>query len=177
MSMITQKAYLNRFRPPFRMLSAGSYRPPIWTDILPYKWLYLVPILSDHKLLNVCEAFCHYSSHVLCVAILSLLKRQWKASTVNLNVEIWSCLHPSSLTFQHRLQCRLMHIWRDRFSKPASKQVALARWFAEPVFSTLKMEAISSSETSGTTQRTTRRHIPEDYILFITTALKTSNPT
>jgi hypothetical protein len=28
--------------------------------------------------------------------------------------------------------------------------------------STLKMEAIRSSETSGGTQRTTRRHIPED---------------
>jgi hypothetical protein len=28
--------------------------------------------------------------------------------------------------------------------------------------STLKMEAIRSSETSGTTQRTTRRHIPEE---------------
>jgi hypothetical protein len=27
---------------------------------------------------------------------------------------------------------------------------------------TRKMEAIRSSETSGTTQRTTRRHIPED---------------
>jgi hypothetical protein len=38
----------------------------------------------------------------------------------------------------------------------------LARWFAEPISSTLKMEAISSSETSGATQRTTRRHIPED---------------
>jgi hypothetical protein len=37
-----------------------------------------------------------------------------------------------------------------------------ARWFAEPVSSNLKMEAISSSETSGATQRTTRRHIPED---------------
>jgi hypothetical protein len=31
--------------------------------------------------------------------------------------------------------------------------------------STLKMEAICSSETSGATQRTTRRHIPEDYTL------------
>jgi hypothetical protein len=29
-------------------------------------------------------------------------------------------------------------------------------------FSTLKMEEICSSETSGATQRTTRRHIPED---------------
>jgi hypothetical protein len=38
----------------------------------------------------------------------------------------------------------------------------LARWFAEPISSTLKMEAISSSETSVDTQRTTRRHIPED---------------
>jgi hypothetical protein len=38
----------------------------------------------------------------------------------------------------------------------------LARWFAEPISSTLKMEAIYSSETSGETQRTTRRHISED---------------
>jgi hypothetical protein len=37
----------------------------------------------------------------------------------------------------------------------------LARWFTEPISSTLKMEAISSSETSAETQRTTRRHIPE----------------
>jgi hypothetical protein len=41
----------------------------------------------------------------------------------------------------------------------------LARWFAEPISSTLKMEAICSSETSVKTQRTTRRHIPEDYTL------------
>jgi hypothetical protein len=32
----------------------------------------------------------------------------------------------------------------------------------EPISSTLKMEAICSSETSVETQRTTRRHIPED---------------
>jgi hypothetical protein len=38
----------------------------------------------------------------------------------------------------------------------------LARWFAESIFSTLKMEAICSSETSVETQRTTRRHIPEE---------------
>jgi hypothetical protein len=31
---------------------------------------------------------------------------------------------------------------------------------------TLKMEAIRSSETSGTTQRTTRRHIPEEDTLL-----------
>jgi hypothetical protein len=33
--------------------------------------------------------------------------------------------------------------------------------------STLKIEAIRSSETSGATQRTTRRHIPEDDTLQI----------
>jgi hypothetical protein len=34
--------------------------------------------------------------------------------------------------------------------------------------STLKMEAIRSSETSGATQRTTRHHIPEDDTLYKT---------
>jgi hypothetical protein len=38
-----------------------------------------------------------------------------------------------------------------------------ACWFAEPISSTLKMEPISSSETSVETQRTTRRHIPENH--------------
>jgi hypothetical protein len=33
---------------------------------------------------------------------------------------------------------------------------------AEIISSSLKMEAISSSETSVATQQTTRRHIPED---------------
>jgi hypothetical protein len=38
---------------------------------------------------------------------------------------------------------------------------------AEPISSTLKMEAISSSETSVETQRTTRRHISEHDTLQI----------
>jgi hypothetical protein len=42
----------------------------------------------------------------------------------------------------------------------------LARCFAD-YSTTLKMEAISSSETSGTTQRTTRRHIPEEDTLQV----------
>jgi hypothetical protein len=50
----------------------------------------------------------------------------------------------------------------------------LARWFAEPISSILKMEAISSSETSVETQRTTRRHIPEDDTLHITICLNTN---
>jgi hypothetical protein len=37
--------------------------------------------------------------------------------------------------------------------------------FAEPIYSTLKIEAMCSSETSVGTQRTTRRHIPEDNTL------------
>jgi hypothetical protein len=36
---------------------------------------------------------------------------------------------------------------------------------AEIISSTLKMEAIYSSETSAATQETTRRHIPEDNTL------------
>jgi hypothetical protein len=39
----------------------------------------------------------------------------------------------------------------------------LSRWFlVKIIFSTLKMEAICSSETSVDTQRTTLRYIPED---------------
>jgi hypothetical protein len=41
--------------------------------------------------------------------------------------------------------------------KPASKQVATSAYFSTP-----KMEAICSSETSVDFQRTTRRYIPED---------------
>jgi hypothetical protein len=41
----------------------------------------------------------------------------------------------------------------------------LACWFAEPISSTLKMEAIRSSEMSNEAQRTTQRHIPEYYSL------------
>jgi hypothetical protein len=39
--------------------------------------------------------------------------------------------------------------------------------FAELISSDLKMEAISSSETSVETQLTTRRHIPEDDVLHV----------
>jgi hypothetical protein len=50
------------------------------------------------------------------------------------------------------------------------------RWFlAEPFFSTLKMKAICSSETSVDTQRTT--HIYQKMVLFITTAVRTSSAT
>jgi hypothetical protein len=45
----------------------------------------------------------------------------------------------------------------------------LACWFAEPISSTLQMEAICSSETSVETQWTTWRHIAEDDTLHIFT--------
>jgi hypothetical protein len=55
-------------------------------------------------------------------------------------------------------------IFRVEEIGPANHQTChlLACWFAEPISSTLKMEAICSSERSVQTQRTTRRHFPED---------------
>jgi hypothetical protein len=40
-------------------------------------------------------------------------------------------------------------------------------FFAELVYSTLELEATCSSETSVETQRTTRRHVPEDDTLHL----------
>jgi hypothetical protein len=67
-------------------------------------------------------------------------------------------------TYRLHLQGR-----KNKFSeKPASKQVAILLvtcLLAELISSTLKMEAICSSDTSVDTQRTKRRYIPEDGIL------------
>jgi hypothetical protein len=52
--------------------------------------------------------------------------------------------------------------------------ILLARWFAEPVSSTLKMKAICSSEKLVETQGL-HGIISQKIILFITTAVKTSN--
>jgi hypothetical protein len=48
------------------------------------------------------------------------------------------------------------------WSSGQSFWVQIQRFLAERISSTLKMEAICSSETSVDTQRTTRRYIPED---------------
>jgi hypothetical protein len=68
---------------------------------------------------------------------------------------------------------------RNAFSKePASNCLPpachlLARWFlAEIISLTLEMEAISSSETSVGTQRTTRHYIVEDGTLHIYTFIR-----
>jgi hypothetical protein len=51
-------------------------------------------------------------------------------------------------------------------SKQVASRIMLATcMLAEPIYSTLKMEAICSSETSVKTQRTIRHHIPEYYTL------------
>jgi hypothetical protein len=80
------------------------------------------------------------------------------------SIIFWDMTPCSPLSFNRRFggTCRL-HVQgrRKRFRKPASRRVA-SYWFAEPISSTLKMEAICFSETSVETQRTTRRHIPED---------------
>jgi hypothetical protein len=49
---------------------------------------------------------------------------------------------------------------------PCSPLLLATCSLAEPISSTLKMEAICSSETSVETQRTTRRHIPKDETLL-----------
>jgi hypothetical protein len=62
----------------------------------------------------------------------------------------------------------LHSIERGSTNQQASRWKAchlFACWFAEPISSTLKMEAVCSSETSVETQRTTRRRIPEDNTL------------
>jgi hypothetical protein len=61
-------------------------------------------------------------------------------------------------TYRLHLQGR-----RNKFSKKLAGGNLLACWFfAELISSIVKMEAICSTETSVDTQRTTRRHIPED---------------
>jgi hypothetical protein len=93
-----------------------------------------------------------------------------KISFVLKSIIFWDMTPCSPLGFNRRFGGTYrLHLQgqRNRFSKPASKHVESRAfcWFAEPISSTLKMEAICSSETSVQTQRTTRRHIPEDYTL------------
>jgi hypothetical protein len=79
------------------------------------------------------------------------------------SIIFWDMTPCSLLSFNRRFGGKYrLHLQgrRNMFRKPACH--LLARWFAEPIFSTLKMEAIYSSETQAETQRTTRRHIPED---------------
>jgi hypothetical protein len=57
-----------------------------------------------------------------------------------------------------------LHLQGRRYNFGKNHQISRwqAEYSAEIISSTLKMEAICSSETSAETQQTTRRHIPED---------------
>jgi hypothetical protein len=51
---------------------------------------------------------------------------------------------------------------KNNFSKQVASLPPACMLVLAEIISTLKMEAISSSQTSVATQQTTRRHIPED---------------
>jgi hypothetical protein len=72
-----------------------------------------------------------------------------------------------SIIFWDMMPCSPLSFNR-RFGGTYRKQLAifLLAGFAETISSTLKMEAICFSETSVETQRTTRRHVPEDDTLY-----------
>jgi hypothetical protein len=66
-----------------------------------------------------------------------------------------------SIIFWDVTPCSLLSCNR-RFGRTYRLSPAYLLVLAEIISSALKMEAISSSETSVATQQTTRRHIPED---------------
>jgi hypothetical protein len=69
----------------------------------------------------------------------------------------------------YRLYLQGRDINQARNQRSRSVFHLLSRWFlSQLIFSTLKMEAMCSSETSVDTQRTTRRYIPEDCTLLRT---------
>jgi hypothetical protein len=75
------------------------------------------------------------------------------------SIIFWDMTPCSPLSFNRRFGgTYCLHLQGRRWHSACQ---LLARWFAEPISSTLKKEAICSSETSVETQRTTRRHISE----------------
>jgi hypothetical protein len=95
-------------------------------------------------------------------------------------------ISPSSRTIKTRLQVCVCRIWGIHsggyeeyhllgydavlsYNRRFGAELPPACWlvFAEIISSTLKMEAICSSERSVVTQQTTRRHIPEDDTLQV----------
>jgi hypothetical protein len=77
--------------------------------------------------------------------------------------DVFTAVVLKSIIFWDMTPCSPLWFNR-RFGGTSREQAAchlLARWFAEPISSTLKMEAIGSSETSIETQRTTRRYLCE----------------
>jgi hypothetical protein len=82
------------------------------------------------------------------------------------SIIFWDMTPCSPLSFKRRFGGTYrLHLQGgiNKFSLPPACLLV----FAVLIYSTLKMEAICSSETSIETQRTTRRHIPEDDTLQI----------
>jgi hypothetical protein len=75
--------------------------------------------------------------------------------------EIFTAVVMKSIIFWDMTPCSLLSCNR-RFGGTYRLHSACLLVLAEIISSTLKMEAIPSSETSVVTQQTTRRHIPED---------------
>jgi hypothetical protein len=77
--------------------------------------------------------------------------------TENVGFEVFTAVVMKSIIFWDVTPCSLLSYNRRFGGTPAYLLV-----LAEIISSTLKMEAICSSETSVATQQTTWRHIPED---------------
>jgi hypothetical protein len=95
----------------------------------------------------------------------------WRVSFFGIwrRVVRWVSTDASEEVYRLHLQGR-----RNKFSK-FSQQAGGLLVLAELISSTLKMEAICSPETSVETQRTTRRHVPEDDTLLWALNLWKSN--
>jgi hypothetical protein len=102
--------------------------------------------------------------------------RRWKDNIKEVGLEVLTAAAIKSSIFWDIMQCNPLEV-NQRFGGTGrlhlhglriSKQALLATWahagFCSAYYSTLKMEATWSSETSADFQRTTRRYVPEDRI-------------
>jgi hypothetical protein len=146
-------------------ISEGIYATPLhrmlfWgTQATVFKWMatsledYILP--SPSRGFFLLNAKVSYSGHLFSKHIITKMVNNCPEMTCKLKSTIFREITPCSLfsvnqsfggTYLLHLQCHL-----------------LSRWFlAQLIFSTLKMEAICSSETSVDTPQNTRRYIPED---------------
>jgi hypothetical protein len=94
------------------------------------------------------------------VAKPSVVTSKLKFYNISVRFAVFTAVVMKSTIFWDITPCSPLSVNR-RFG--GAYRLLLSRWFlAQLVFSTLKMEAICSSETSVDTQQTTRRCIPED---------------
>jgi hypothetical protein len=118
----------------------------------------------------ISKLFINISLYRLCENIIL------KTDNVNVEFEVFTAVVMRSIIFRDVTPCSLLrcnrrfggtyrlHLQgrRKNFQQEPACHL-LTCWFLLKMFSsTLKMEAICSSETSVASQQTTRRHIPED---------------